>query len=386
MCDDGASNLQATLSSKLRDGFLCDVEPVSRVCGTITEPSALAPWASFSYKLFRSATATDVIKSLLEGTVPGTTASYATILSAIASPQSDMSQRHYCYLVGGQLRDLLSGKLAHDFDFNYSCTAQHVASVCVQREWAVKYKTIGPGTTPNYVLIGDESSDCYLEGFSLSFNAAEPSVKGDFRRNMLFYDLTNHLILDKTGSGVDDIRGSALRLPCAAGSREDLEGWLANDITRGLKCLRYVKFILRAATRGAALRTDDAERAFVVASLRLAMRENGASLQAFWFNYALGEATGSQEGIDALFDWVLAQDDGAAWWDEWLPFLKDAPKPTALLGLITAVPAPKKVVLRAQPELGQKKTKRLVVWGVPWFRLRPQDEIVNGARVGTVRV
>ena len=96
MCDDGASNLQATLSSKLRDGFLCDVEPVSRVCGTITEPSALAPWASFSYKLFRSATATDVIKSLLEGTVPGTTASYATILSAIASPQSDMSQRHYC--------------------------------------------------------------------------------------------------------------------------------------------------------------------------------------------------------------------------------------------------------------------------------------------------
>ena len=298
-------------------------------------------------------------------------------------PATGTSTQSYCYLVGGQMRDLLSGKLAHDFDFNYSCSAQHAAMVCVQHEWAVKYKTIGPGSTPNYVLIGDESSDCYLEGFSLTFNATDLSIKGDFRRNMLFYDLTNHLIIDKTGCGVDDIRGRALRLPCAPGSREDLKGWLENDITRGLKCLRYVKFLLRGATRGSALATDDAERAFVVASLRQAMRENGAALQSFWFNYALGEATSSQEGIDVLFNWVLAQEDGAAWWDEWLPFLKDAPLPTAVKGRAAAAG---QLVPAKAPLSAPTQRQRVFGWPFAWTRGRPGYEFVNGAQVGTVRV
>ena len=69
----------------------------------------------------------------------------------------------------------------------YTCTAREVALVCVSHEWSTKYKCIGPTSRPNYVLVGDESSSNYLEGFSLDFNATAACHKMDFRQNMLFY-------------------------------------------------------------------------------------------------------------------------------------------------------------------------------------------------------
>ena len=62
-----------------------------------------------------------------------------------------------------------------------------VALVCVDREWTVKYKPIGPVAKPNYVLIGDEQTDLYMEGFSISFNATSECFQQDFRQNMLSF-------------------------------------------------------------------------------------------------------------------------------------------------------------------------------------------------------
>ena len=73
----------------------------------------------------------------------------------------------------------------------------------MSHEWSTKYKCIGPTSRPNYVLVGDESSSNYLEGFSLDFNATAACHKMDFRQNMLFYDLSNDVIVDKTGHGVN---------------------------------------------------------------------------------------------------------------------------------------------------------------------------------------
>eukprot|EP00966_Prymnesium_polylepis_P289892 6696143-Prymnesium_polylepis.1 len=58
----------------------------------------------------------------------------------------------------------------------------------------------------------------------------------DFRQNMCLYDLTNDVIIDKTGSGVQDIRDRVLRLSCAAG--ESYEAWAAATITQGFKEVR----------------------------------------------------------------------------------------------------------------------------------------------------
>ena len=78
-------------------------------------------------------------------------------------------------------------------------------------------------------IIGDESTDNYLEGFCIHFNATKASYTMDFRQNTCLYCLTNDVILDKTGAGVADIRAHSLRLPCAPGKSFDL--WAAATIT-----------------------------------------------------------------------------------------------------------------------------------------------------------
>ena len=151
-------------------------------CGLsdLRSPETLRPWLDgFAYTLWKSATATSAIhRALHTTTCPGTRVTYHEILNAIRSDTAAS-----CFLVGGQVRDVLCGKLSSDVDVAYSCSAQQVAQVCVQHGWWVKFKPVGSKDgQPNYVLIGDEDSDGYLEGFSLSFNAAAPCCHGDCAR------------------------------------------------------------------------------------------------------------------------------------------------------------------------------------------------------------
>lgn len=309
-----AEAMEKDLQSAMQDGFLADVIEVQRC--ELREPKAVEPWNHLPFKLFKSETATRVINSMLDAIVPGTPATYNHILSVIME-QKDVES--FCYLIGGQVRDILKGTMSKDIDFNYACTAQDVARVCVQNEWTVKYKAIGPVSKPNYVLIGDEQTDSYMEGFSISFNATLECFKQDFRQNMLFYDLTNHVILDKSGHGVDDVRNGELRLSCAPSPQFD--DWAGADMTMGQKGLRYVKFVIRANMKQKPLKINEEECAFVVNLLRRAFRENAGPLQGFWFGYVLGECLATREGISALHKWVCQQAD-PSWWDEWLPFVQ----------------------------------------------------------------
>jgi hypothetical protein len=189
----------------------------------------------------------------------------------------------------------------------------------VENEWPVKYKAIGPVQKPNYVLIGDEQTDHYMEGFSISFNATSECHKQDFRQNMLFYDFSNQIIIDKSGYGIEDIRKRALRFSCAP--FKNFDDWANADMTLGQKALRYVKFVVRAKMSNMPLEVDHEESAFVATLLKRALRENGPSLKGCWFGYVLGECLRTQEGIQALYAWVCTK-GGASWWTEWLPFVE----------------------------------------------------------------
>ena len=369
-----AASLQSELAPALSEGVLSDLQHVSKE--KLSHPQSIAHWTSFAYKLYSSETATRILRKQLDNNCPGTSASYAQIIAAVQGTGA------FCFLVGGQVRDIIRGKLSSDTDFNYSCPAQKVAAVCVENEWAVKYKPIGVKESfkPNYVLIGDESSDAYLEGFSLDFNASSPSSHGDLRQNLLFYDLANDVILDKTGHGCEDIRSHALRLPCdvpgdptadettaadakaadataddavadptaaigekptnpAASSRPELFAeWAANDITHGLKSLRYVKFFVRAAISGAAPRLADDECAFVVATLRAALSDNADAMRGFWFDYCMKDALSTAEGVAVLRRWVTER-GGSDWWVQWQPYV-EAAAPRSALGQDRPVPTP----------------------------------------------
>mmetsp|Transcript_44996 Transcript_44996/g.84078 ORF Transcript_44996/g.84078 Transcript_44996/m.84078 type:complete len:361 (-) Transcript_44996:87-1169(-) len=301
------------LAFQLRGGFLPDVVEVQ--VSDLERPEVVNPWSELPFKLYRSATATHALKQQLENLVPGLEATYTKVLAAIMGQGKDS----FCFLIGGQVRDILQGKVSKDTDFNYACSAQDVAMVCVRNKWMVKYKAIGPVSEPNYVLIGDEQTDAYMEGFPLSFNATAECFKGDFRQNMLFYDLANHVIIDKSGFGVSDIRDRVLRVACAPIQKYD--DWVASDITLGLKSLRYVKFLVRSLADSAPLSTDKAECSFVVNAIRKAFKDNAQALHSQWFGIVFDGILSTKKGLCALHSWVCEQ-GGESWWLEWLPFVR----------------------------------------------------------------
>ena len=205
------------------------------------------------------------------------------------------------------------------------------------------------------------------------------------RQNLLFYCLTNDVVIDKSGRGVEDLRGQALRLPISddrAAIAAERAAWAANDLAPGLKALRYVKFGVRAALAGRTLRLDPDECAFVVATLRRALDAGGGhELRGFWFGYCLDEALGTQAGVAALRAWVV-EHGGSEWWAQlWRPYVlganaataetlgrleaQDEAQETGHGGSFTQAPPP-----RGLARLMAKAPLRAASGRAPWWRRR----------------
>ena len=148
-------------------------------------PQAVEPFCSNfpDCKLYSSSEATRVLRSGLDGTLPGAEGvSYALVLETLDS---------CCFLVGGQVSSALrfSGE-SQNREFAYSGSARDVALTCVKNEWPIKYSATDGGRLPNHVRIG-EGSDACLEGFALSHKALSDLSHGEFRHTQLVYCLTN---------------------------------------------------------------------------------------------------------------------------------------------------------------------------------------------------
>ena len=123
------------------DNFLSDVKPCA--AADVDDPEAIAPWRQFDYtRLYRSAAATEALRALLRCTTPGTASTFEDILSHIACGPRPGGKRNYCYLIGGQVRDVLRGKLSTDIDFNYASSSKEVALVTVTHEWPTKQRCV----------------------------------------------------------------------------------------------------------------------------------------------------------------------------------------------------------------------------------------------------
>lgn len=118
---------------------------------------------------------------------------------------------------------------------------------CVRNEWPCKYGSLTPrDALPNHVVVGDPhktGSGACLEGFSVTSDALAVLSHGGLRQDLLVYCLTNDVIIDKTGSGVEDVRLGRLRLPCDAdgassGHLPSRDAWSAADVAPGVKPLK----------------------------------------------------------------------------------------------------------------------------------------------------
>jgi hypothetical protein len=140
---------------------------------------------------------------------------------------------HHIFLFGGLVRDILRRKVGNDIDITFSAPTVELAEICQTNGY--KFKLDG-----DYILIGDEKGEEYLEGMVITHNGITPPENSDFSMNWVFYDFCNDVIIDKTGFAVPAVIANRLEIPCC---RDKWDSWLAIGGSRVL--FRYYKFLIR---------------------------------------------------------------------------------------------------------------------------------------------
>jgi len=181
-------------------------------------------------RVYRSETVSIAMRLICSAPVPGL--GDTTYLDAFAT-LSNATWINHLYPFGGLVRDVLRRTVGNDIDIGFSAPAAELEKLCQANGYACKLEG-------DYILIGDGQGEEYLEGMVISFNGIQPPEHHDFSMNTLFYDFTNDIIIDPTGTAVPAVVGSKLDIPCC---KEKRQSWI--DINGVRVLFRYYKFLLR---------------------------------------------------------------------------------------------------------------------------------------------
>jgi hypothetical protein len=192
---------------------------------------ALACWRScHGLRLYRSEIVTKALRLVCSAPVPGLRGvSYLDVFKKLTTS----GWEHHIFLFGGLVRDILRRKVGNDIDITFSAPTVELAEICQTNGY--KFKLDG-----DYILIGDEKGEEYLEGMVITHNGITPPENSDFSMNWVFYDFCNDVIIDKTGFAVPAVIANRLEIPCC---RDKWDSWLAIGGSRVL--FRYYKFLIR---------------------------------------------------------------------------------------------------------------------------------------------
>ena len=214
--------------------FLDDLESVS--INQVCHLPLFKLWRYHSdITLWKSTQFTQYVNQALQSTVPGITSTqgepvtYREVFSQIQS----LEWPGDVFLLGGVVRDLLMRKIPNDIDISVSCPPKDLQQLCDQNHW--KFYT----RNGNYFLIGNKEGTNYLEGKDI-FSHLVPDSKGEFCMNMIFYDIQNEILIDKTGRGIQDIQQNRISF-----SNHNWQQWF--DL---YKFVRFYKFRLRGYQAG----------------------------------------------------------------------------------------------------------------------------------------
>eukprot|EP00929_Paragymnodinium_shiwhaense_P067179 TRINITY_DN33814_c0_g1_i1.p1 TRINITY_DN33814_c0_g1~~TRINITY_DN33814_c0_g1_i1.p1 ORF type:complete len:620 (+),score=110.56 TRINITY_DN33814_c0_g1_i1:164-2023(+) len=199
----------------------------------IKDKLALSYWRFCGdLRVYKSATVTEALRLICSAPVPGLggTTTYMDVFRTLT--KSPVWANHI-YLFGGLVRDILRRTVGNDIDIGFSAPAAELEEICNSAGYTCRLDG-------DYILIGDEYGEEYLEGMVISFNGIQPPEHADFSMNTLFYDFTNDIIIDKTGLGVPAVLDNRCVLPC---SRDRWQSWI--DINGVRVCFRFFKFLLR---------------------------------------------------------------------------------------------------------------------------------------------
>lgn len=198
----------------------------------IGDKLAISYWRFCSgLKLYRSPTVTEAMRLICSAAVPGLGG--VTYLEVFKTLTTGSAWEQHIYIFGGLVRDILRRTVGNDIDIGFSAPAAELEEMCHK----AGYQNQVDG---DYIIIGDENGEEYLEGMVISFNGIQPPEHADFSMNTLFYDFRNDVIVDKTGRAVPAIVDNKLELPCP---RDRWKSWI--EINGVRVCFRYYKFLLR---------------------------------------------------------------------------------------------------------------------------------------------
>lgn len=127
---------------------------------------------------------------------------------------------YQAFIVGGAVRDLLSGRIPKDFDVATNATPDEVVRL-FKRAWIIgrRFRIVhvrqGVETIEVTTFRGARSGSCDANGQILRDNSfgtyAEDAYRRDFTVNALYYDPTSGLVHD-FHHGVDDLKTKTLRI------------------------------------------------------------------------------------------------------------------------------------------------------------------------------
>lgn len=230
-----------------KEGELID-DLVEVQISEIKDKLAISYWRFCNgLKCWRSPTLTKALQLICSAPVPGLHGpSYLDVFKTLT--QGSTWENHI-FLFGGLVRDILRRTVGNDIDIGFSAPAAELEATCN----SVGYKCM---REHDYILIGDDTSEEFLEGMVISYNGIQPPEHADFSMNTLFYDFSNDIVIDKTGIGVPAVIANRCDLPCPP---ERWKSWI--DINGVRVCFRYYKFLLRGYT------WDEKEMLYVVETL-----------------------------------------------------------------------------------------------------------------------
>jgi hypothetical protein len=241
-----------------------------------------------------------------------------TYLDCFRKITSTNEWESHVYLFGGLVRDILLRTVGNDIDIGFSAPASELEGICKKNGYSCNLDG-------DYILIGESTSDEYLEGMVISYNGIQPPYHADFSMNTLFYDFNNDIIIDKTGIGIPAVKANRCDLPCP---QQQWNDWVQVNGCRVF--FRLYKFCLRG------YEYDAGEMTFVAGSLlEWWSRDEDHTIEVG--RWAIGNLVGSQDAkkIEQLrilvfksFDLATKPDNNvfltaASWWqDGWLKLLK----------------------------------------------------------------
>lgn len=207
-----------------------DIQEIS--VAHVKDKLAISYWRFCSgLRVYRSETVSKAARLICSAPVPGL--GQTSYLDVFKTLTESAAWENHIYLFGGLVRDILRRTVGNDIDISFSAPAAELADTCSQQGYTC-------ALDGDYILIGDERGEEYLEGMVISFNGIQPPEHADFSMNTLFYDFKNDIIIDKTGIGIPAIAANRCDLPCPV---DRWKSWI--EINGVRVCFRYYKFLLR---------------------------------------------------------------------------------------------------------------------------------------------